>query len=201
MKRIILHWTAGSHTPSREDLEHYHFVIDGAGKVHPGRWPVSANAKIVAGKYAAHTLKLNTGSIGVAVAAMAGATERPFSAGKHPITPDQVVSLVVLCRKLMAEYGIAATRETVLSHAEVQPTLKVTQRGKWDIAWLPGMEGPQDPVKIGDHIRGLINAKPKPVGGHVNETSKAEHDAPHVLKSPSLWQSLIIALVGIWKGR
>ena len=167
MKRIILHWSAGTHTPSALDKEHYHFIIDGAGKVHPGKWPVSANEKIVGDNYAAHTKGTNTGSIGVAVAAMAGATDRPFSAGKYPITTAQVEALVTLCRKLMKQYGIAATRQTVLSHAEVQPTLGIKQSGKWDIAWLPGMPDVADPVKVGDRLRALINdAKPlapKPV--------------------------------------
>ena len=45
-----------------------------------------------------------------------------------------------------------------MSHAEVQPTLKIAQRGKWDIIWLPGMTQPGDPVRVGDHIRGLIKA-------------------------------------------
>jgi hypothetical protein len=161
MKRIILHWSAGAHTPSDLDRNHYHFIIDGAGRVHNGKWPVSANEKPVKGQYAAHTLNANTGSIGVAVAAMAGAKERPFDAGSHPITPAQVQTLVTLCRKLMAEHGIKATRETVLSHAEVQPTLDIKQRGKWDIAWIPGMDKPGDPVKVGDHIRGLINSQDK----------------------------------------
>ena len=155
MKRVIMHWSAGAHTPSDLDKEHYHKIIDGAGKVHDGRFPIKANKGPIKGKYAAHTLKCNTDSIGVAVAAMAGAQERPFVAGAHPITPAQVTALVRLCRELAAEYGIPVTRQTILSHAEVQPTLGIQQRGKWDIAWLPGMDKPGDPVKVGDHLRGV----------------------------------------------
>lgn len=173
MKRIIWHWTAGGHTPSNLDKGHYHFLIDGAGGVHRGKWPVEANANPVPGQYAAHTLNCNTGSIGVALAAMAGAVERPFDAGRAPITPAQVSALVALSRKLGAQYGIPVSRTTMLSHAEVQPTLKIKQRGKWDIAWLPGMDQPGDPVKVGDHLRGLVSsarpqlvpeAKPAPPG-------------------------------------
>jgi hypothetical protein len=162
MKRIIIHWTAGGHTPSNLDKGHYHFLIDGAGKVHAGAFPVEANAKPVKGKYAAHTLNCNTGSIGVAVCAMAGAVERPFDAGRAPITPAQVKALAALLGDLCARYKIPVTRETVLSHAEVQPTLGIKQRGKWDIAWLPGMKAPGDPVKVGDKIRAMV--------GHVKET-------------------------------
>lgn len=164
MKRIILHWTAGGHTPSNLDREHYHFIVAGDGSVVKGKHPVEANRNPVKGQYAAHTLNCNTGSIGVAVAAMAGAVERPFNPGKAPITPAQVEGLVKLVRDLCRGYGIPVTRETVLSHAEVQPTLGIKQRGKWDIAWLPGMDVPGDPVKVGDHLRGLIAASvpPKP---------------------------------------
>lgn len=165
MQRIIVHWSAGSHTASTLDLQHYHFVIDGQGRTHRGVHPVSANAgSLKPGKYAAHTLNANTGSIGVALAAMAGAVERPFSAGKYPITPAQVEALAALCADLCRQYDIPVSPRTVLSHAEVQPTLGIVQRGKWDIAWLPGMTAPADPVAVGDQIRTRIVAKlaPKP---------------------------------------
>lgn len=164
MNRIITHWSAGSHTPSALDRKHYHFIIDGAGRVHDGDFKPEANLKPVSGKYAAHTLNCNTGSIGVALAAMAGATERPFSTGKHPITQAQMMALYGLLRKLCDQYGIPVTRQTVLSHAEVQPTLGIKQKGKWDIAWLPGMSAPGNPVDVGDKIRAevvkLSQAKP-----------------------------------------
>ena len=94
MKRLILHWSAGAHKVTETDKAHYHFIIDGAGNVCAGRHPVEANENPIKGKYAAHTLNCNTGSIGVAVAAMAGAVERPFNPGKQPITEAQVDALV-----------------------------------------------------------------------------------------------------------
>lgn len=192
MKRIIWHWTAGAHTPSNLDKEHYHRVIDGAGRVHNGKWPISANAgPLKPGGYAAHTLKCNTGSIGIAVAAMAGAQERPFNAGSHPITPAQVEALVAITRDLCREYGIKVTRETVLSHAEVQPTLKIKQRGKWDITYLPGMTGPGDPVKVGDHLRGLVMAESPPV------RPDAPIPAPTVKPKPAPVGGIVAALVAL----
>lgn len=156
LQRIILHWSAGTHTVSALDRRHYHFIIDGAGAVHTGTHKPEANERPVSGKYAAHTLNCNTGSIGVALAAMAGAVERPFDAGKYPITADQVDALIALAARLCAQYGIPVSRKTVLSHAEVQPSLGIAQRGKWDIAWLPGMTGPSDPVTVGDRLRAAI---------------------------------------------
>ena len=153
MKRIILHWTAGNHRVSNLDRRHYHYIVDAKGVIHNGDFPVSANIAPKQGQYAAHTLNCNTGSIGVAVAAMAGAVERPFSPGTHPITEVQLEVLYSFCADLTQEYGIPVTRETLLTHAEVQPTLKIKQRGKWDISWLPGMESPKDPILVGDMIR------------------------------------------------
>lgn len=156
LQRIILHWSAGTHTVSKIDRLHYHFIIDGSGDVHAGTHKPEANERPVSGRYAAHTLNCNTGSIGVAMAAMAGAVERPFATGKHPITSDQVEALIALAARLCVQYGIPVSRKTVLSHAEVQPSLGIAQRGKWDIAWLPGMAGPADPVAVGDRLRERI---------------------------------------------
>lgn len=162
MKRIIWHWTGGGHKANATDLRHYHIIIEGDGTVIRGRHPISANAQIVRpndiNTYAAHTRGLNTGSIGLALAAMRQANERPFSAGPSPITPAQVEALVRVTADLCREYGISPTRETVLSHAEVQATLGVAQRGKWDITWLPGMTGPRSAVEIGDQLRGRVAA-------------------------------------------
>ena len=196
MKRIIWHWTAGAYTPSDLDRSHYHFVIDRAGKVHPGKWPVAANRKPVKGQYAAHTLNCNTGSIGVAVAAMAGAVERPFSFGDYPITPAQVDALVRLSRDLGREYSIPVTPQTMLSHAEVQPTLGIKQRGKWDIAWLPGMSIPGDPVAVGNKLRAMVAASPRP---------PASAPKPPVAPAPAkpstgLLARILSALVAILKG-
>ena len=172
MKRIIWHWTAGGHRANATDLRHYHKIIEAEGRVVDGNHPISANAHIANGSdistYAAHTRHLNTGSIGVAVASMRGAVERPFDPGPSPISPAQIDAMVKLTADLCRQYSIPVTRETTLSHAEVQPTLGVAQRGKWDIAWLPGMDAPADPVKVGDGLRERVRqamaAKPAPRG-------------------------------------
>ncbi len=158
MKRIIWHWTAGTNKATAEDKEHYHFIIEGDGSIVTGDFPPEANLAPKKGKYAAHTLNCNTGSIGISLAAMAGAVERPFSHGRFPITQDQINALTRLTARLCVKYRIPVERETVLSHAEVQPTLKIKQRGKWDISWMPGMTAPSDPVKVGDFLRGMTAA-------------------------------------------
>ena len=160
MQRIIWHWTAGGHKANNTDRRHYHFIIEGDGTVVAGNHPPEANAVIRSpndgSTYAAHTRGLNTGSIGIALAAMRGAIERPFSAGPSPITQAQLDALARLTGRLCTQYGIPLQADTVLTHAEVQPTLKVAQRGKWDIRWVPGMSGVGDPVAVGDGLRDRV---------------------------------------------
>lgn len=154
-----MHWSAGGHTVSQLDRDHYHFIIAGNGDVVAGKYAPEDNIS-TSGGYAAHTLNCNTGSIGISLAAMAGAVESPFDPGSSPITAAQMDALPKLIKMLSEKYGIPITRHTVLSHAEVQPTLGIKQRGKWDISWIPGMDRPGDPVEVGDLIREMAGGAP-----------------------------------------
>ena len=156
LKRIHLHWSAGGYHAGPDELTHYHFVIDGDGREHAGHLPPEANIATGDGEYVAHTRGANTGAIGIAVCAMAGAVERPFNAGRYPMTHVQIDALCRLAARLAIKYGIPVRRDTVLTHAEVQRTLGAPQRGKWDITWLPGMELPGDAIEVGDMLRAKI---------------------------------------------
>ncbi|KZL22720.1 peptidoglycan recognition family protein [Pseudovibrio sp. Ad37] len=158
LKRIVMHWTAGADGVNSLERNHYHLIVDRKGKVHAGALKPEANVNCRDGQYAAHTRALNTGSIGIAMDAMAGATESPFNAGKYPITKEQVRAFAEVVADLCETYQIPIARQTVLTHAEVQPVLKVRQRCKWDITWLPGMERPGKPIEVGDRLRELIKA-------------------------------------------
>jgi len=160
VERIIWHWTAGGHKANATDKKHYHIIIEGDGRIVRGNLPISANEKITGNSstYAAHTRGLNTGSIGVSLAAMRGAKERPLDVGPSPITNAQIDVLVDQTASLCRQYGIPVTRETVLSHAEVEKTLGVKQSGKWDITWLPGMGSVGDAHEIGDRLRAQVTA-------------------------------------------
>lgn len=136
LKRVIAHWAVTKYKATDLALQHYHFVVEGDGKIVAGKFPPEANIKPVSGRYAAHTLNCNTGSIAVSCAAMAGA-ETVKKPGDYPITE---VQFEAMCRKiadLCKKYGIEVTSKTVLSHAEVEINLGIKQRGKWDIAVLP----------------------------------------------------------------
>lgn len=173
LKRIILHWTAGSYTASARALDAYHFIVEGDGTVVEGDYAPEDNIRIRAPHYAAHTGRFNTGSIGVSVAAMAGAKGWPsMKPGRYPITQAQLVALAQLVAKLCRDYGIPVTRETVLTHAEVEPTLGVKQRGKWDIRWLPGMTLVGNPIEVGDVLRSMvIDELERPTTGTVPVTA------------------------------
>lgn len=147
LTRIHLHWSGGSHTANAQDKAHYHIVIEGSGKeilCH------AETAKL------AHTLNANGGAIGISMACMAGAVERPFAWGSAPMTMAQLHGLCKAAARLALKYDIPITRYSVLTHAEVQPTLGIAQRQKWDVCIIPGMSEPGNPNAVGDRIRQII---------------------------------------------
>lgn len=163
MKRIVMHWTAGTGVASASDLDHYHAVTQANCKTVYGKYKPEHNESTKDGHYAAHTRALNTGAIGLAMCGMTGAQERPFNPGNHPLNGEQVKAFAGMVAEFAETYGIPVTRKTILWHSEVEPTLGVWQRGKWDAAWLPGMVGPGDPVEVGDSMRYMIAEQmPKP---------------------------------------
>lgn len=158
LERIILHWTAGRSTASASDLAHYHFAVEADGLVVQGEQTPEANLSTKTA-YAAHTRGLNTGSIGVAMCGMFGAKESPFDPGRYPITLTQYDATARLCAVLCRRYRIPVTPKTVLSHAEVEGTLGVKQRGKWDVTrlpWFPEIKGAR---AVGDHFRAVVEAE------------------------------------------
>ncbi len=155
--RIVVHWTGGNYTASAEDREHYHFLVQGDGEVVRGRHGVDANDSTKDGVYAAHTRALNTGSVGIAVCCMFGATERPFTPGSFPLLETQWRRLVQLAAQLCRRYGIEVAPQTVLGHGEVQRMLGVMQRGKWDplaLPWQPDLSA----AEVGDRFRSAVRA-------------------------------------------
>ena len=160
MNRIIIHWTAGGNKANATDKRHYHIIVEGDGNIVSGNHPFSANDPIRhpndSSTYAAHTRGANTKAIGIAMAGMRGAKERPFDHGPSPITTLQVNAMIAEVAILCRIHGIPVARETVLTHAEVQSTLGIAQRNKWDVMWLPGMAAAGDAHKIGDDIRDCV---------------------------------------------
>jgi hypothetical protein len=156
LQRIILHWTGGGPKASSLDKRHYHFLTEASGRIVRGDLPPEANISTGDNSYSAHTRALNTGSIGFAFCGMAMAQPSPLFLGSYPLNELQLQAGLDHIGSLCRRYGIPVTRRTVLTHAEVQPTLGVMQRGKWDIRWLPGMKAIGDAVAVGDVLRARI---------------------------------------------
>jgi hypothetical protein len=159
MERVIGHWSAGSYTVSEVDKEHYHIIVGGDLKLVRGENSIKSNVSTRdADGYAAHTLGCNTGSIGIAVACMANAVESPFNAGTYPMTEAQWLTLAAVAADCCRKYNIKVTPRTVLTHAEVEKTLGIRQRQKWDIAkapWNPSLSS----AKLNDMWRAEVQAR------------------------------------------
>ncbi|AGT09964.1 peptidoglycan recognition protein family protein [Paracoccus aminophilus] len=146
--RIHWHWAVSGYAASTEAIAAYHALILGDGEV---RWLAGPATQRT------HTQGANGGAIGLSICAMAGANERPFVWGRAPIRPVQVSALARETARLCRLYDIPVSRWSTLSHAEIQPSLGVVQKNKWDITVLPGMAGPADPISVGDRLRDLVS--------------------------------------------
>lgn len=153
IKGIVVHWTAGTNKASAVDRKHYHFIVEGTGKIVKGLHTVEDNENTSDGRYAAHTRGANTGRIGVSMAGMRGAVEVPFEAGASPLTKPQWDAMVQLVADLCKQYKLKVTPETVLTHAEVEKTLGIPQRGKWDVTRLPFNKNVIGAKAVGDLLR------------------------------------------------
>lgn len=156
LHRIHLHWTAGADGVIDLERHHYNGIVDRAGNRWDGKYRFEAQARYQIGSAASHTLNANTGAIGLAADAMGGAVERPFDPGPCPLTWPQLRELAAWTAELCVAYDIPVTKWSVLTHAEVQQTLGIRQRNKWDYMWLPDMDAPGDAIAVGDRLRAMV---------------------------------------------
>ncbi len=139
MKRIIIHWTAGTYQPNNIDFEHYHYLVNGDGMVINGKFKPEDNLNCNDGKYAAHTGGGNTGSIGIAMCGMSGySSAKGISSTKYPLTKVQCERCFKLVAELCQKYNLQVTPQTVLTHYEFGKSHPNTSSaGKIDIVYLP----------------------------------------------------------------
>lgn len=155
MKRIIIHWTAGTNQPNGTDYLHYHYLINGDGLVVKGKYKPEDNLNCNDGKYAQHTGGGNTGSIGVSMCGMLG-FKSSKDVGKYPLTKKQCESCFKKVAELCKQYNIPVTAQTVMTHYEFGKSHPNTSSaGKIDIIYLPPYPE-QTADKIGDFIRNKI---------------------------------------------
>lgn len=137
LKRIIIHWTAGTGQPNKLEYQHYHYLINKDGIVVEGKYKPQDNENCYDGKYAQHTGGGNTGSIGVAVCGMLGFTNRD-NVGNYPLTQIQCEKLFEEIARLSKKYNIPITPDTVMTHYEFgQKHRNTSSFGKIDITFLP----------------------------------------------------------------
>lgn len=153
MSRIHVHWTAGSHSANAVDRGSYHILVEGSGNLVRGDHSINANERPSTRPRASHTKNANTGAIGVSMCCMHDAKERPFDAGPSPMTRTQWDKMITVVADLARAYGILVTPQTILTHAEVQPTLNIPQEDKWDIVRLPFDPAVQGHRAVGDRMR------------------------------------------------
>ena len=153
MKRIILHWTAGSYKPNETDKQHYHYMIDDTGRVYNGIHRPEDNLNCNDGNYAAHTGGGNTGSIGVAVCGMYNySPAKGLSSTPYPLKKVQCERMFKLVAELCQKYNLPITPDTVMTHYEFgKKHTETTSAGKIDITILPAYTISSD--NIGNFIR------------------------------------------------
>lgn len=155
MKRIIIHWTAGTSSPNATDKQHYHYLIDSKGGVHNGVYKPEDNENCTDGKYAAHTGGGNTGSIGISYCGMCGFVSSD-KVGNYPLTKVQCEAGFKLAATLAKKYNIQVTPQTVMTHYEFGlKNPNTTSKGKIDIVYLPPYPDVEK-ADVGDFIRNKI---------------------------------------------
>lgn len=155
VRGVVWHWTAGAHGIIELERHHYNWLFDCMGNVFDGDHTVQdqVNYDWRADVGASHTKSMNTGWLGLSVDAMAGAVESPLKWGSNPITWEGIDAMLDWTMELCEEYDIPVSPWTTLSHAEVQQTLGIRQRWKWDYKVLPGFTAAKDARVVGDMLR------------------------------------------------
>lgn len=151
MKRIIIHHTGGSYAPSDIDLKSYHYLIDDQGNVYKGRYTPEDNLNCNDGTYAAHTLKGNTGSIGIAACANFRFNLKD-KLTQYPITKQQFESLCKLSATMCKKYNIKC--DNIYTHYGFDIAHNIKQ-GKIDITYLP-FKPELNPLQVQDYFRHKI---------------------------------------------
>lgn len=155
MRRIVLHWTAGTNQPNSTDYQHYHYLVTGDGLIIEGKYKPADNMDCNDGVYAAHCGGGNTGSIGVAMCGMLG-FKSAKDVGKYPLTKVQCERTFKLIAELCKNYKIQINPYTVFTHYEFGlRNPNSSSAGKIDIIYLPPYPFVEK-SKVADFIRDKI---------------------------------------------
>lgn len=180
MERIHLHWTAGGNKANSTDKNAYHILIEGDGSLVLGNRSIKENAHPRTSRYAKHTKDANTGAIGVSLCCMAGKkiSESTYNKSTAPMTRTQWEKSFEVIADLAEKYDILVTPTTILTHAEVEPNLKIKQDGKWDITRLSFDASLKGYWDIGVEMRSQVAAL------LASEGPNTDDDMPDDVKPP-----------------
>jgi len=155
IRGIVWHWTAGASGIIDLERDSYNWLFDTEGRIYKGLHTVTDQVNYDWRKDigASHTKSMNTGWLGLSLDAMAGAKESPLEWGFNPITWKGIDAMLDHTMDLCESYDIPISPWTTLSHAEVQQTLGITQRFKWDYKVLHGYTHAKDARLVGDELR------------------------------------------------
>lgn len=160
LKRICIHWTAGTYQATDFDRQFYHYLVESDGKVLPGKFKPEANIPpLKNGMYAAHCGGGNSYCIGVAICGMADlkwVTGKGYQVQKYPLLEKQCERAWQLTAELCKKYGIPVDRDHVFTHynfGKLHP--QSDSAGKIDIAYLP-YKPDMKPAEIQDYILGKV---------------------------------------------
>jgi len=157
-RKIFLHWSAGSHTNA---YDAYHSIALGDGSI-VRHTPYDQN------KYA-HTAKANTGSVGLAIAAMGGEGVGENNFGAYPPTKKQLDAMVYEAARLAVDWGWseATVDSNVRTHGEweryaTRNNILSGRPQRWDVDKLRQSDPNVDTSKIlsggGNELRERIKA-------------------------------------------
>ena len=156
INRVIGHHSGGAYKANKIDKAHYHRIVEGDGTLVMGDHDFAANTgRLREGKYAAHTRNLNSNTAGLAMACMGKAEwSSPYSSKFFP-KPEQVDRFILAMAETCRMFSIPVEREFCLTHAEVERTLRVKQRQKWDFDYsiFGNSAAARDPIGLGDELR------------------------------------------------
>jgi hypothetical protein len=153
LKRVCIHWTAGSYTTN--NTAHYHCEVGKEGELYFGKDPSKNIPPLKRGQYVAHCGGGNSWTIGVSMRGMAG-YKSPAQVGKYPLTTKQCEATWEQVAKYCLENKITVTPDTVYTHYEFGlKNPNSPSAGKIDIVHLPHQPHLK-PHEIGDYIRGKV---------------------------------------------
>jgi len=154
---IVFHWAASSYNVTNDTTKHYNGLFDHTGIEYDGGAPAGHQAQYSRTYGVSHTLNNNTGFVGLAVSGMGDASANwganSVDQGKWPLTWKGVDAMLKKGAFYCKQYDIRPSKWTTLTHAEVQPSLNITQRGKWDFQVLPESTTLLSPIVCGDILR------------------------------------------------